>query len=124
MGRGRRAGLDGLFIFKAGLPQMYMHIHQPGAHGQSPGIDHPGVGLVDVAPDDRYLSVLNQHIHNPADAPNRVNQPSLPYQQLHEITPFTLKPFQTAMQSTAKKGTGPPPSPPQIEPYRAAYIIP
>ena len=62
MGRGRRAGLDGLFIFKAGLPQMYMHIHQPGAHGQSPGIDHPGVGLVDVAPDDRYLSVLNQHI--------------------------------------------------------------
>lgn len=82
---------------------MYMHIHQPGAHGQSPGIDHPGVGLVDVAPDDRYLSVLNQHIHNPADAPNRVNQPSLPYQQLHEITPFTLKPFQTAMQSTAKR---------------------
>ena len=86
MGRGRRAGLDGLFIFKAGLPQMYMHIHQRRTRSV-PGHRSPGVGLVDVAPDDRYLSVLNQHIHNPADAPNRVNQPSLPYQQLHEITP-------------------------------------
>ena len=59
---------------------MHVHIHQPRADHQSPGVDNLGLRLPKVAADDRDLSVLNQNVHNAADAPNRVNQSSLAYE--------------------------------------------
>ena len=91
VGRRRRPGRDGLLVLKARLPQVHVHIHQPGAHHQAAGVNHLGVRLADVAADHRHPAVLQQDVHNAADAAHRVHQPPLPNQQLHEITPFFTK---------------------------------
>ena len=54
----RRAGLNGLLILKAGLPQVHVHIHQAGTYRQAPGVNDLRVRLSDIAADDGYLAIL------------------------------------------------------------------
>ena len=81
------AGFYGLLVLKAGFSQVDVHIHQPGAYGQSRGINHLCVRLVDIAANDGHFTVFHQNVHHAADTAYRVHQAALTNQQFHWITP-------------------------------------
>ena len=60
-----------------------MHVHQPRGDDQTGGLDDLRPVWLHVAPDHRHPAVLQQNIHDAADAPNRVDEPSLTDEQSH-----------------------------------------
>ena len=102
--RRRAAGGDGLLVFQAGLPQVDVHIHQPGAHHQTSGVNDLGLLVPQIAANDGHPAVLQQNVHDAADAPHRVHQAALTNQQLQWLAPFRM-----FLRRTVKKGTVPRP---------------
>ena len=71
------AGLYGLLVLKAGLPQVDVHVHQSGAYRQPPRINDPGGRRGQLAADHRHPAVLHENVHDAADASHRVHHAAL-----------------------------------------------
>ena len=88
-GGGPGAGGDGLFVFKAGLPEVDVHVHKPGADGEALGVNDLGAGRAQVASDDGHLAVLDEDVQHPADAADGIHQTALANEQFHTASlPF------------------------------------
>ena len=84
-GGGGAAGEDVLLISKPGVPQVDVHIHQPGGHHQPGGVDGP-VGLAGQAVlHQSDPSVLQQHVLKLDVSRNRVDHPAVFNQKTHSF---------------------------------------